>query len=95
MLLLDARDRSKLVATTSTLILEANSYRVWAAFVNQGTTDIWLRLGAAAEEDKGIYLKASGGATLIEATNPWAGEVYGIAITAASKLTCQEVEERH
>ena len=95
MLLIDARDRSKLIATTSTLILEANSYRIWAAFVNQGATDIWLQLGEAAAEDKGIYLKAGGGATLIETTNPWPGGVYGIAKTAASKLTCQEVEERH
>ena len=95
MLLLDARDRSKLVAVTSTLILEVNSYRRWAVFVNQGANDIWLALGTAAVADKGIYLKAGGGAFLLEETNLWTGEIYGIADAVASKLTCQEVEERH
>ena len=95
MLLFDVKDRSTLVDITSTLILEANSYRVWAVLVNQGATDIWVALGAAAVADKGILLKAGGGALLIETTNPWPGEVYGIAETSASKLTCQEVEERH
>jgi len=90
-----ARDRSKSVAITSTLIVETNLNRKWVAFVNKGGTDVYLRLGEAAVANEGIYLKANGGSLLLDMVlSPWYGEVRGIAITAASIVTCQEVERK-
>ena len=90
-----ARDRSKDAATTSTLIVETNLNRRWVAFVNRGSTDVFLRLGAAAVADTGIYLKAGGGATMLDMVlTPWYGEIYAIALTTASRVTCQEVENK-
>lgn len=93
---LDSKPDGKSVKTTDTLVLAKNSLREWVMFVNQGGNDIWLSLGSTpAVPDKGIYLKAGGGATLLDrGTNPWPGEVRGIADTVASKLTIQEVEVR-
>jgi hypothetical protein len=90
-----ARDRSKSVAITSTLLVETNINRAWVALVNTGGTDVYLRLGAAAVASEGIYLKAGGGALILDMlTTPWYGEISGIAITAASIVTCQEVERK-
>lgn len=88
-----ARDRSKSIATGSTLQLETNVNRVWVAFVNKGDNDVYLRFGAPAVASTGIYLKAKGGSLLLDMlTTPWFGEVNAIAITVASLVTCQEVE---
>ena len=88
-----ARDRSKSVLTSSMLLVETNVNRVWLALVNKGTNDVFLRLGGAAVADTGIYLKANGGSMLLDMVlTPWYGEVRAIAITAASIVTCQEVE---
>lgn len=90
-----ARDRSKDAATGSTLMVETNLNRRWLAFVNKGGTDVFLRLGAAAVADTGIYLKAGGGSLLLDMVlTPWYGEIYGIAITTASLVTVQEVENK-
>lgn len=92
---LEAMDRSRSVAITSTLILAENAVRVWAAVVNQGANDVWLRLGEPAVLNTGIYLKAGGGAVILDMiTTPWYGEVRAIAITAPSIVTCQEVQEK-
>ncbi len=91
-----ANDKSVEVQTTSTLVVPPNAYRRWLVFVVQGATGIWLRLGATAVADAGIWLVDSGGAIIIDmATMPWYGEVNAIAQTAASKLTCQEIEVYH
>jgi len=90
-----ARDRTKTVATTSTLVVETNLNRRWVAFVNKGAFDVYLRLGAAAVASTGIYLKANGGSLLLDMVlTPWFGEVYGIAIGTGSLVTCQEVERK-
>ena len=90
-----ARDRSKLAGTASTLMVETNLNRRWLVFVNKGSTDVHLRLGAPAVDDTGIYLKAGGGAIMLDMIlTPWYGEVHGIAITTASLVTCQEVENK-
>ena len=93
---LTARDFSKTVGTSSTLIIAPNSYREWVAIVNQGANNVWLRLGAAAEADKGIFLINGGGNAVFDKREmPWYGEIYGIADSVASKITCQEVEVLH
>ncbi len=90
-----ARDRSKLIEITSTLLLETNVIRSWVAIANKGANDVFLRLGTEAIADEGIYLKASGGSILLDMVlNPWFGEVYAIAITVASLVVCQEVEKK-
>ena len=90
-----ARDRSKEAATTNTLMVETNLNRRWVTFVNRGSTDVFLRLGAAAVADTGIYLKAGGGAIMLDMIlTPWYGEIYGIALTTASRVTIQEVENK-
>lgn len=83
------------VAITDSLVIAANARRKWLILVNQGANDIWLSLGSGkAVADKGVYLKAGGGAVLFDTLNPWLGEIRGIADTVPSKLTIQEVEDR-
>ena len=72
------------VGTSSSLLIEPNSYRVWAALSNGGATDVWLALGEAAVTGKGIYLKAGGGAVVFDLNMPWKGEVRGIATAAVN-----------
>ena len=50
------------VGTTSVVALSANSNRVYALFINDSDTVIYLKLGAAAVVNQGIRLNASGGA---------------------------------
>lgn len=89
------RDRSQTVPIVSSLMLETNLNRSWVAFVNKGDNDVFLRLGDPAVADTGIYLKAKGGSMLLDMVlTPWFGEVYAIAITTPSRVTCQEVEKR-
>ncbi len=92
---LEVRDRSKLIAITSTLMLEDNDKRVWATFVNQGGNNVWLRLGVAAVADTGKFLTANGGNFVMDmATTPWYGKVYAIADGVASIVVCEEVMEQ-
>ena len=78
------------VGTNSSLVIEPNAYRVWAALSNGGVTDVWLALGEAAVTGKGIYLKANGGAVVFDLNMPWKGEVRGIA-TAAVNIGLEDV----
>lgn len=90
-----ARDRSQTVAIGSTLMVPTNSLRQWVAFVNAGGFDVFLRLGQPAVANTGIYLKALGGSLLLDMIlTPWYGEIFAIAITTPSLVTCQEVERR-
>ena len=66
------------VSFTSTLVLAANSDRLYALFVNDSGTVIYLRLGGAAVLNEGIRLNANGGAYEINWTNLFTGAVYGI-----------------
>lgn len=86
------RDRSRLIAVTNTLILAENPLRRWVSFGNSGDNDIFIQLGAEAEAGKGIYIRAKGGAVLLDMfLTPWYGDISGIAITLASNLACIEV----
>lgn len=56
--------------------LAANEARQAALFINDGTTSIWIRIGAASVANEGILLVANGGSYFM-------AEVYGNRNTSA------------
>lgn len=92
---LDAQDLTTLCLITSTHLLSANARRKWVVLVNQGTLDVWLMLGGPGVANRGIYLKAGGGAFAFDmVTSPWYGAIDGIAVGGDSVITILEVEGR-
>jgi hypothetical protein len=66
------------VTTSSTQVLPSNASRSYAVLVNNSDEDMWLSLGTAAQENKGILLKASGGQYEINPSALWIGEINAI-----------------
>lgn len=83
-------DRTRSVATTDTILLPSNPWRIWALLVNTGATDVFLRFGEDAALHTGIPLLANGGWCLINWDMPWTGDVHAIAETAASIVAGEE-----
>lgn len=81
------------MATTSTLVLEANPYRKRVTFVNDGTNIIYLIKGPVGIINQGIRLNANGG-SYEDAPDPsgylWRGQYFAIAAVATNVLTYQE-----
>lgn len=73
------------VATTSTLLLAANSRRKLATFVNASDTDVWIRFGSAAVVGRGIFLSAGGFSMEIGEGNLWVGDLFAIHAGAGTK----------
>ncbi len=86
---LKVQDLTKTVGTASTLVCGRNSQRAWVILVNDGTSNIYLKLDAAAVANQGIRLNASGGAIILDANTPFFGEIFGIA-AANSVITVTE-----
>lgn len=78
------------VGNTTTSVLSANSFRVFATFINDSTEVIYLALGSTAVMNEGIRLNASGGAYLIDATNLYTGAVSAICSSGSKVLTVTE-----
>jgi len=78
------------VGVASTSILAANTARIFAQFVNDSDTVIYLWLGAVAVINEGIRLNANGGSFEINLTNLYTGAVHAIAGGAAKNLTVTE-----
>ena len=69
-----------LVAATDTLLLRNNPRRMYALIVNDGTDDIYLGLGAPAEQNQGIRVNNGGGSyEIIKILNDWTGEIRAIS----------------
>lgn len=79
------------VTTTSTPVLTADDDRQFAVFCNDGTTPIYLGLGAAAEIGKGIRLDVAGNGNSrweIDMNNLYIGTVYAIATPTTTMTIC-------
>jgi hypothetical protein len=74
------------VSNTSTLLLSANSRRLYAEIVNTSDTGIWINFGAAAAVGTGMYIAPAGFSFVIDSDFMWRGSVYGISAGAAGKL---------
>lgn len=78
------------IGNSSTKIVDTNSSRKYAIFVNDSDETIYLSLGAAAVINKGIRLNASGGSFEIN-NGFFQGEVYGICTSGSKNLTYIDV----
>lgn len=66
------------VAATSTSVLVANDGRLYASFVNDSDTAMYLSFGAAAITSAGVRINANGGSYEITNQNMFRGIVYAI-----------------
>lgn len=73
------------VTTSSTKIADANTARAYLRITNISDTDIYLALGATAEDVKGIFLDAAGGTFEIKPENLFVGQINGIHGGAGNK----------
>lgn len=80
------------VGAASVEIIPKNLNRIGAAIVNDGPQNIYLAFGHSAEDPKGIFLAANGGAYEINTTNLFTGAINGIAVAAGGHVTWQEAE---
>ncbi len=88
-----AKDHSKAVTTTSSLVLVANRYRSFASFVNDSDAVIYLMLGNNAALNTGVRLNALGGSLEINTLNLFKGDIFAIHGGVGNKVLCiQEVE---
>lgn len=73
------------VANSSTQVLAANATRLYALFVNDSDSEIWLRLGSAAVVNQGIRLNARGGAYEMGLAfrNLWRAAIFAIHAQSA------------
>jgi hypothetical protein len=81
------------VGTTSTNpVLAANTSRKYALFVNDSDSVIYLKIGAAAEMNKGIRLNAGGGSFEMNANigNLMTGAIYAISSATNKNLLILE-----
>ena len=78
------------VGVASTQVRASTPTRVYAAFVNDSDTTIYLALEDAAVLNAGIRLNAAGGSYEITQLNPWTGAVNAICSVAGKVLTYLE-----
>lgn len=75
---------------TSEVALAANDDRLYALFINDSNTVIYLRLGETAVQHEGIYLSANGGSYEINWTNLYKGAVNAICANSGKVLMITE-----
>lgn len=78
------------VSGTSGLALAANANRKTALIYNNGATDAFLAVGAAAVAGAGILVKATGGVYEINSTNLTLGAVNCITASSTTSLSVFE-----
>ncbi len=80
------------IGTTSVMVLPANPRRISALIVNDHATNVlYLKLGKNAVANEGIRINGGGGSYEIALTNPWEGEVHGVANGAGTTTLINEV----
>lgn len=80
------------VEETSTELAKANEVRNGLQIVNASANVVYLALGKAGEQKKGIYLAASGGSwDGMIGPYVWSGSVFAVAGAAKSLVTVTEV----
>lgn len=75
------------VGATSSLVLAADEDRIYACFVNDSDSPIYLSLGEAAVVGNGIALTTKGSGYEILPENLYRGNVYAISTGAGKNLT--------
>jgi len=75
---------------TSEAALAANTNRVYALFINDSDTVMYLRLGETSVDHEGIRLSASGGSYEINSLNLYKGLVNVICETSGKILLVTE-----
>ena len=75
---------------TSEAALAANASRVYALFVNNSDTKMYLRLGETSVDNEGIPLAANGGFYEIIATNLYKGLVNVICASSGKRILVTE-----
>lgn len=78
---------SATVGTSSSLVLAADEDRVYACFVNDSDSAIYLSLGSNAVVGNGIALVVQGSGYEILPENLYRGDVYAISTGAGKNLT--------
>lgn len=81
------------VGTASTSLLAANANRQWALLQNDGTVDVYIKLGTAvAALNTGIRLVAGGGAFEMSRgqANVFDGAIQAISSVAATRVMYSE-----
>ena len=80
------------VGSGTTTVLAANAARVYALFVNDSDTTIYLRLGEDAILNEGIRINANGGSFEMtqQQGNLYDGVVNGIASAGSKNMTVLE-----
>lgn len=79
------------VPIAGAVALAANVNRKGALIINISATDVFLSLSGTATLNKGIPLKAGGGAYEINTTNLYRGVISAIASAATSLLVSEGV----
>lgn len=80
------------VEEASTELAKANESRSGLQIVNASAAVVYLALGKAGEQKKGIYLAASGGSwDGMIGPYLWTGSVFAVAGAAKSLVTVTEV----
>lgn len=77
---------STIDSTTSVAILAANERRLYAEIVNSSDVGCWVKLGATAVVNEGIYLGPNGFSYIIGPDNLWRGSVNIIAASGSGKV---------
>ena len=80
------------IGTGTTLVLALNEARVYALFVNDSDTTIYLRFGEDAVLNEGIRVNANGGSFEMtqQQGNLYSGVVNGISSAGSKNLTVLE-----
>ena len=87
-----SRNFAVVVGAASVIVLQKNSRRSGATFVNDSVNIIYLVKGEPSALNIGIRLNAAGGAYEINASNLYKGILAAIATGAASNLCVTEQE---
>jgi hypothetical protein len=67
------------VGTTSVVVLNGNSKRVYALVVNDSLQDVWLGFGEPATQNQGIRLNSEGGNFELTWKNLFTGTISAIS----------------
>lgn len=80
------------MTTASGAVLAANNLRRYALIVNDGTVDVYIKLGATAVANQGIRINANGGSYAIspEYDNLFKGAINGITGTGTATMLVTE-----
>lgn len=81
--------KTVVVGSTSTILLNANSNRVYAEIINNGSAPIWIQLGIAAQLGVGVKIMPNGMRNFKE-SELYLGQIN--AVTATGTVNTEVIE---